>query len=265
MAELPYVSFDRVADLYEATRHIPAAHLTQAARLLAGEAGLGRAAPLLDAGVGTGRFARHVAAIGVPVVGIDVSRGMLCEARQRAPGLALLRGDLRRLPLRSGAFAAALMVHVLHLVADWQAVVAEVRRALAPGAPLFLATEGGQRLPMTDLYLDTAGALGLGRTRVGARSVDAILEHLAGAGATMARIDQGAITWTVTATRAEQLHYLRRNPYSHLFHVEPDAHAGLIAEVERRAAALPGGLGGVEEARSDLAVWRIAWEQGAPA
>jgi ubiquinone/menaquinone biosynthesis C-methylase UbiE len=47
--------------------------------------------------------------------------------------LRTARGDLRRLPLASGVFGAVLMVHILHLIVEWQSVLAEARRVLAPG------------------------------------------------------------------------------------------------------------------------------------
>src|SRR3972149_3327510 len=51
----------------------------------------------------------------------------LTDALQRALAAAAL------LPFASGAFRAALTVHVLHLVSSWQAALAEIRRVLAPG------------------------------------------------------------------------------------------------------------------------------------
>ena len=54
--------------------------------------------PVLDAGCGTGRDARAIAAQGLPVLGVDLSQGMLDEAGERTP---------RRLP--AGFIRYALM------------------------------------------------------------------------------------------------------------------------------------------------------------
>jgi SAM-dependent methyltransferase len=43
-----------------------------------------------------------------------------------------------RVPLANATFDAVVMVHVLHLVDDWRAVLDEARRLLRPGAPLVL-------------------------------------------------------------------------------------------------------------------------------
>jgi SAM-dependent methyltransferase len=68
---------------------------------LAREAG----GPVVELGVGTGRIAIPTAAAGIPVIGIDSSRGMLevCRAEAERAGVAelldLRLGDLRRPPV----------------------------------------------------------------------------------------------------------------------------------------------------------------------
>ncbi|MGA8710747.1 MAG: class I SAM-dependent methyltransferase [Thermoplasmata archaeon] len=70
---------------------------------------------LLEIGVGTGRVARPLVELGVRVVGVDASRGML--ARAAAKHLPyLVRGTAYRLPFTEGSFDAALFVHVLHIL-----------------------------------------------------------------------------------------------------------------------------------------------------
>lgn len=117
--------FDRVADIYDATRAIPPpemALLTKA--MLSNIPGRG---PVIDVGVGTGRFAAPLVKMGIDVVGIDVSKGMM--ARARAKGLrGLVYADVRAIPFRDEAFETALLVHVLHLVGDWPVVVRESAR-----------------------------------------------------------------------------------------------------------------------------------------
>ena len=54
---------------------------------------------VLDAGCGTGRVAIELARRGVDVVGVDVDRSMLSEARRRAPDLAWVASDLSMLDL----------------------------------------------------------------------------------------------------------------------------------------------------------------------
>ena len=54
---------------------------------------------VLDAGCGTGRVAIELARRGVEVVGVDVDRSMLNEARRRARGLTWVEADLATLEL----------------------------------------------------------------------------------------------------------------------------------------------------------------------
>ena len=51
-------------------------------------------ARVLDAGCGTGRVAIRLAEQGFPVVGLDVDDSMLAVAREQAPGLSWVLGDL---------------------------------------------------------------------------------------------------------------------------------------------------------------------------
>ena len=112
--------------------------------LLAGElAGRGR---VLEPGVGTGRMALPLAAAGVDVIGLDLSAPMLQELVAKRDGrtgggdlhgggayVPLVRGDATRLPFPAGAFGAAYVVHLLHLVPVWAAVVAELVRVVNRG------------------------------------------------------------------------------------------------------------------------------------
>jgi len=54
---------------------------------------------VLDAGCGSGRVAIELDSHGVDVVGVDVDRSMLDEARRRAPTLAWFEADLAELDL----------------------------------------------------------------------------------------------------------------------------------------------------------------------
>ena len=120
----PPISFDRVAPEYDATRALPE---PAAAAIRAALLERVRGDRLLDAGVGTGRWAGPLAAAGVRVVGVDVSARMMGVARGRGVD-RLLRADVRRLPFRDGAFDTVMSNHLLHLVRPWAAALAEFAR-----------------------------------------------------------------------------------------------------------------------------------------
>lgn len=131
------VSFDRVADLYDATRGFPEGVAERVAEAIADEVGATAETELLEVGVGTGRIALPLLKRGLRVAGVDVSAKMLDELRAKlrepSPRLRLELGDATALPFPDGGFDAALTVHVLHLIPAWRAALAELRRVLQPG------------------------------------------------------------------------------------------------------------------------------------
>ena len=116
------VEFDRIAPVYDETRSPPTSE-----ELLALTVILSGCRRLLDAGVGTGRFAVPLHERSFEVVGVDLSREMM--RRARAKGIErLVRADLRRLPLADGSVDAAFMAHVLQLLEDPRPVLVELGR-----------------------------------------------------------------------------------------------------------------------------------------
>jgi ubiquinone/menaquinone biosynthesis C-methylase UbiE len=132
------ISFDKIAAVYDAQRAHPPAVSAQIGATLTTL--VGRGAPILELGVGTGRIAIPAVAAGAYVAGLDISREMLRVAAERAAAadapLDLALADAQRLPFAADSFAAALAVHVLHLLPDWRAALAEIVRVLRPNGAL---------------------------------------------------------------------------------------------------------------------------------
>ncbi|MGH7266266.1 MAG: class I SAM-dependent methyltransferase [Candidatus Rokuibacteriota bacterium] len=89
----------------------------------------------LDLGCGTGRTLPLLPP-GVRAVGVDPSADVLRRARQRAPGVPLVRGEAEALPFRDGVFDTVLTGLVFCGVPDAPRGLGEVRRVLAPGGSL---------------------------------------------------------------------------------------------------------------------------------
>ncbi len=89
---------------------------------------LGNCRTIIDAGIGTGRFALPLFQRGYSIVGVDLSRKMMSIARKK--GLVdLFLADIQgSIPFKENAFDSALVVHVLHLVDDWRSVLHEAAR-----------------------------------------------------------------------------------------------------------------------------------------
>lgn len=102
--------------------------------------------PVLELGCGTGRITLPIAMAGVPIVGVDVSAGMLARAREKAARLPALpvrwhRGDMRDFSLEE-CFGLAIIParSFLHLVTpeDQMQALCNILDHLLPGGRLIL-------------------------------------------------------------------------------------------------------------------------------
>lgn len=105
---------------------------------------IGPQARLLDIGCGHGRDMAWFESRAIRTVGIDLSRGMLLEARRRVQGM-LLQMDMRHLAFHDqqfdGIWCCASLLHLPRIEAP--AALTEMRRVLAPGGICVLAVQEG--------------------------------------------------------------------------------------------------------------------------
>jgi SAM-dependent methyltransferase len=114
--------FDQLAPVYDQARQPPSGvELETVVRMLS------PCKTVLDAGVGTGRYALPLRTRGFEVIGVDLSGIMLRRARLKGV-THLIQADLHRLPLPDGAVDAAFMGNVLHLIPEPRVAFAELGR-----------------------------------------------------------------------------------------------------------------------------------------
>lgn len=102
---------------------------------------------LLDAGGGTGRVSAHLRSYTGGVVVVDVSRGMLAQAREKNALLPAL-GQVERLPFADGQFARILIVDAFHHFFHHAEAVEDLWRVLAPGGRLVILEPNIARWPV---------------------------------------------------------------------------------------------------------------------
>jgi ubiquinone/menaquinone biosynthesis C-methylase UbiE len=86
---------------------------------------------VLEAGCGTGMILKEVAPVARAAVGIDISPGMLAQARAR--GLDVVHGSVTHLPFSDGEFDLAYSFKVLAHVERIEAAMSELGRVVRSG------------------------------------------------------------------------------------------------------------------------------------
>lgn len=111
------------------------------------------AGPIADLGCGPGHVSAFLAGLGAAVEGIDLSGGMVAQARQRYPHIAFRQGDLRGLELADGALGGIVAFYsIIHLEpSEITPAFQEWWRALRPDGLALIAFHCGD----TVLHLET--------------------------------------------------------------------------------------------------------------
>ncbi len=130
------VNYDAIAPHYDARYSANSLEgVAGLLRRLAAEVGGGRGRSL-EVGCGTGHWLSVLEADARQVFGLDLSAGMLGQARRQAPGAALAPGQAGELPFAAGSFDLVLCVNALHHFPNPRAFIVEARRLLRPGGAL---------------------------------------------------------------------------------------------------------------------------------
>jgi SAM-dependent methyltransferase len=108
--------------------------------------------PACDLGCGPGQVARYLHERGVEVIGVDLSPGMVAEARRLNPGLAFREGDLRALQVPDEAWAGiAAFYSIIHVSrAEVDGALHECWRVLRPGGLLLVSFHVGDQIVHLD-------------------------------------------------------------------------------------------------------------------
>jgi SAM-dependent methyltransferase len=100
---------------------------------------------ICDLGCGPGHVARYLHENGADVFGIDLSSGMVEQARLKNPDIPFDQGDMRALDLADGALGGIVALYsIIHISReDVTAVLSELRRVMRPGGKLLIGFHKG--------------------------------------------------------------------------------------------------------------------------
>jgi SAM-dependent methyltransferase len=234
--------FGRVADIYDATRSLPDGEMRLVVdAVVSSVPGDG---PVVDVGVGTGRFAKPLQERGLDVVGLDISRGMMSKAKEKGVR-ELVFADVQRVPFRDAVFEASLLVHILHLVEDWAAVVREAARVSRSSVITVLGSGGGSgRRLMREEYRKARAREGFPLNRFG-DGEDGLLES----------VPPDRLVRVVEAERVtiadDEIHRLEDRSQSVTWDIPDDVHARIVSSLKEKY----GGTTFRSTTRIDVAVW----------
>ena len=116
---------------------------------------LGQGALALDIGCGPGHVAEYLEREGLRCVAVDVSTGMLGEARRTRSSLILAAGDMRSLPFASETFAGVVVFYSLvhFATSELTSVLTELARVTRPDGIALAAFHVGEHvLSQDDLW-----------------------------------------------------------------------------------------------------------------
>jgi SAM-dependent methyltransferase len=117
---------------------------------------LARGRRVLDAGCGSGYGSAELARTARSVVGVDISNDALDFGRLHfpLPGLHFARASCTELPFCGGSFDLIVAMEVIEHLKEWNKLLAECRRLLAPGGQFIVST------PNKNYYGDSRGLAG---------------------------------------------------------------------------------------------------------
>ena len=226
---MPGTSFDRVADIYDATR----------GGERRGDGFADDLAPwiigrrVVELGVGTGVIAHGLRRHGLDVVGVDLSVEMMRAAVGRV-GQRVAVADVDQLPIPDDSIDTAFFVWVLQLVPDPIATLAEAARVVRPGGRVITILSNGEYSPGDDMSTIFDGLAALRPDRL----PRAQLVAAEVAGLTLAH--EGFTSWDeFPSSVTDQIDGIEQRIYSSMFDIDDATWQRIVEPVLAQLRALP--------------------------
>ncbi|MDF5732494.1 MAG: class I SAM-dependent methyltransferase [Rhizonema sp. PD38] len=235
------VSFDRVSDIYDATRAFAPRVSKQVTESILNIVSPTPDTKFFETGIGTGRIALPIIQKGYSYTGVDISEKMLNELyykiQESNHQVTLEKADVTALPFADKSFDVAITVHVFHLVSAWKKALAEVQRVLKPGG-LYLYSHGRvnasttvtqAQLDFEQHWRDILASYGYKVNRFGATQEE-VLAALREEGATLETVIPAK--WRVDLTVGELLKRYENRIYSASWYIPEEIFPSAIQDLQ---------------------------------
>lgn len=151
------ITFDDIANQFDDQRGLPRPAIRAWMDLIDGIAS-GHNLHVIEPGIGTGRLALPLVAMGHLVTGVDISNSMLEVCRQRSASICptgmlnVAHADATDLPYDDYTFDLGIIAQLLYLIPDWPMVLDELARVVKPGGYVVHLTEPTMENPALQLW-----------------------------------------------------------------------------------------------------------------
>lgn len=157
-----FIGYDNVSKNYDFSRRAGEKTVGLLIRLLSPVANVA----ILDIGCGTGNFLIELGSMSTQLVGLDISAGMLQQAKAKNTKAKLVLGDAMSMPFHKETFGAAYCIQVLHHMFDKYRFISEVYRILQSGGRFVIQSCSHEQLSTFWLYHYFPEGLEIDRIRV---------------------------------------------------------------------------------------------------
>jgi len=156
------VDYDRISTSYDFGRQAGKSESRLLAKLLGPLAN----SCVLDAGCGTANYLLKLKDLSRLRVGLDLSEGMLGQARSKNVSALFVRGHAVYMPFSDLSFDAAYCIQVLHHIQEKSTFMSEVYRILRPGGRFVIQSCSHEQLTTFCCYHYFKRALEVDRMRI---------------------------------------------------------------------------------------------------
>ncbi len=215
------IPFNSVAHIYDKTRGPPEHVMKQLLEALTSE--LSDYRTIMDAGVGTGRFAKPLQDSGFKVVGIDIAKKMMSKSVERGVS-NLLIGDACFLPFKDNSFDATVCIHLLHLISEWKTALQEICRVTQIVMFSMIYVHAN---PIREAYSRLLKSYGHKSRRLGKGEWE--LKNLV-------KPSRSVFAASYETKADETLAYLRQRAYSYQWEIPEDVNEKIVDELKSQFA-----------------------------